>query len=69
MTHVTVYGKRRLKKGRIDGAWELRDRKRSSWEACLTTDRERRGVVSFNIGNSIFFAGYLRLQGGYTALP
>ncbi|KAB5567018.1 hypothetical protein GE09DRAFT_1219265 [Coniochaeta sp. 2T2.1] len=69
---MTIRHKRRVKKGRIDGAWEMWERKRSSWEAPLTT--ERRGFRTFyyflvlgsfiiNIGNWIFFASYLKLEG------
>ncbi|KAB5584791.1 hypothetical protein GE09DRAFT_4391 [Coniochaeta sp. 2T2.1] len=69
---MTIRHKRRAKKGRIDGAWETWERKRSSWEAPLTT--ERRGFRTFyyflvlgsfiiNIGNWIFFASYLKLEG------
>lgn len=69
---MTIRHKRRVKKGRIDGAWELWERKRSSWEAPLTTDRPRfrmfyyllvLGSFIINIGNWIFFASYLKLEG------
>lgn len=36
---MTIRHKRRVKKGRIDGVWEIWERKRSSWEAPLTTSR------------------------------
>ncbi|OIW26015.1 hypothetical protein CONLIGDRAFT_684552 [Coniochaeta ligniaria NRRL 30616] len=69
---MTIRHKRRVKKGRIDGAWELWQRKRSTWEAPLTTDRRGFRVFYYflvlgsfiiNIGNWIFFASYLKLEG------
>lgn len=69
---MTIRHKRRVKKGRIDGAWELWQRKRSTWEAPLTTERTGFRVFYYflvlgsfiiNIGNWIFFASYLKLEG------